>query len=476
MSLKRQFLLVFTLFSLLLTAAGGWIAWREMSRALDRELDQKLLWVAGASAEVGFDGEFLPSLQPGSETSLEWLAQYERLRRLQRYVSEAYLFDRAKSALVTTEGPDAYPVGTPIYFLDLYPQELERAWTWGEASTPLFRGLDGRWYKYGLVRVGSSEVMLAVLMRTDYMAPLELLRQRILVASLLAAIMAAGIAWLLSTNVVRPLERLSRVAMRIQMGRMSDPVGEERGVELGRLSRAMERMRRGVVQRDEQLRLMLAQVAHEIRNPLGGVELFAAAAMESDDPSERARLLGRVRREVEGLNQIIQNFLTFARPLAPNRELHDARDPVREAAELAEAEMAKNGTRLHLELPVLPLMARADPDHVKRVVLNLLRNAGAVAHDVWVDAGSERGEVRIRVRDSGPGIPETLRENLFEPFVTDKEQGAGLGLAIVKRMVLANGGRIELAEAGSVDGGGAEFHVYWNGADDLPPDPRLPEL
>ena len=64
---------------------------------------------------------------------------------------------------------------------------------------------------------------------------------------------------------------------------MDEPVREERGGELGRLSRAMERMREGILHRDEQLRLMLAQVAHEIRNPLGGLELFASAAAETGD-------------------------------------------------------------------------------------------------------------------------------------------------------------------------------------------------
>ena len=468
MSLRRQFVLIFVTFSLVLTALGGLVAWMEASRALEEELDEKLRWVAGAAAEVGFDPDFLRSFQPGSEYTLEWTSQYERLRRLQRWVSAAYLFDRESRALVTTEGPDALPVGTPIFFLDLYPEELERAWEEGDASTPLFPGLDGRYYKYGLVRVAGSDVMLAVLMQTDYLEPLNALRQRILYGSVIAAVLAAALAGLMATTVVQPLERLSRVALRIQRGRLTEPVKVEPGEELGRLSRAMERMRVGVVQRDEQLRLMLAQVAHEIRNPLGGLELFASAAMDSEDPDERNRLLGRVRYEVEALNQIINDFLTFARPMEPHAQLHDVRLPLREAAELAEGEVARRGGTLRLELPREELMAQADPDHLKRIVLNLVKNAAEVANVIEMRARSTRGEVEIVVRDNGPGIATTLRDRVFEPFVTDKEKGAGLGLAIVKRLAEANGGRVMLMPYDASDGVGAEFRLYFRGADDIP--------
>lgn len=466
MSLRRQFILVLVAFSVCLTAVGGWVAWQETSRTLERELDEKLRWVAGAAAEVGFQGNLLLSLLPGSETTQEWTGTYERLRRLLRYASAVYLFDRQNRALVTTEGPEELPVGTPIFFLELYGPELEQAWATGEASTPLFLGLDGRYYKYGLVRLGSDDVMMAILMRADYLEPLEALRQRILLGSALAAVIAAAVAGLLATTIVEPLERLSRVALRIQRGRLAEPVREERGEELGRLSRAMERMRLGIIQRDEQLRLMLAQVAHEIRNPLGGLELFASAAMDSEDPEERTRLLGRVRYEVEALNQIINDFLIFARPMAPNSQLHDLRQPLREAADLVQAELRRNGASLEVELPEGELMARADPDHLKRIALNLLRNAAEVADRVTLRAWMDRGEAVVSVSDDGPGIAPELRDRIFEPFVTDKEKGAGLGLAIVKRLTEANRGRVELASRSA--GGGAEFRLYFTGSEDLP--------
>ncbi len=477
MSLRRKYILVFVGFCLLLTLGGGWLAWRAASGALERELDQKLVWVAGAAAEVGLQANPLLALQPGDENSSLYQPNRERLLRLLTYVDEAHIFRRDNTVIVTTDSPQAYPIGTPLRWLDAYAPELATAWTTGEAVSPLFEGQDGRFYKYGFKRLEQSDAMLTVLMRADYLAPLSQFRRTLLLGSFGTAILAALIAAMLATNIVRPLERLSRGALKIQRGRWNDSVTVERGDELGRLSRAMERMRVGIVQRDEQLRLMLAQVAHEIRNPLGGLELFATAALEAEDPQERLRLLERVRREVEALNDIINDFLTFSRPLHPEIELHDIRQPLREAADLMELQLTENGGGLSVRLPDEPLMARADPDHVKRAVLNLLQNAGQAGRRVWMDAWWRNGEAVVSVRDDGPGVADNLRDRIFDAFVTDKEQGAGLGLAIVKRVLETNGARVVLVnpevereadEPSDPEAQGAEFRVYFQGSEDLP--------
>ena len=248
---------------------------------------------------------------------------------------------------------------------------------------------------------------------------------------------------------------------------MDEEVREERGGELGRLSRAMERMREGILHRDEQLRLMLAQVAHEIRNPLGGLELFASAAAETEEAEERAILLGKVRSEVVALSRIIDDFLTFARPLRAEDRFHDIRIPVQEAVGLVEMQIREGGGELKVELPSEPLMARADPEHVKRVLLNLLRNAAQAGKNVRLRGENQRGEVVVSVQDDGPGVPKEMEDRVFEPFVTDKAQGAGLGLAIVKRVVEGNLGRVELRNGDETSGEGAEFRVYFRGTEDI---------
>ncbi len=466
MSLRRQFIVVFVTFSAVLTAMGGFGTYWIVSRTLEEEMDDKLRQVAGAAVQTGFESSGLELLLAGEERSAMWVSAHTKLGRLTKFVAAAWIFRTDDyTAIVSSFPKDSVQIGTPLPEFASHEDVINRAVEDSSATTSvLFPGEDGQQYKYGFVPIQASPgLMLAVRMRADYLEPLASFRRLIIQGSAAGVVIAALLAWFLAANVTGPLDRLSRVALRIQRGWWAEAVREEPGKELGRLSRAMERMREGILEREEQLRLMLAQVAHEVRNPLGGLELFATAAAEADTADEREHLLGRVRGEINSLNLIIDDFLTFARPLDPVLETHDARGPLREAVDLLDL----NGKEIVVDLPVWPLLVHADPGHLKRVALNLLRNAAqASASKVQLYSETSGDEVLVCVRDDGPGVPEELRERIFEPFVTDKEQGAGLGLAIVQKLVEVNGGRLELAPHG--DGEiqtGAEFRVYWRAAD-----------
>jgi signal transduction histidine kinase len=473
-SLRALFMAAFVALAVAVSVGGGYLAWREASGAVEEELDRRATWIAGAAVETGLQASLLVGLEPGFEDTQAWELTRNRLLRLRRYIREAYVVAEDNTALVSTLPPDSVPIGTPLRFLDPFEADLEAARRLGNGTTPAFQGNDGQLYKWGFAELEQSDLILAVLMPADYLAPLASLRRNLVVGSALSALVAALLGALLAAVVVGPLERLSRVALRIQRGRMSEPVAQEPGQELGRLARAMERMRLGIQERDEQLRLMLAQVAHEIRNPLGGLELFASAAAETDDPTERRRLMDRVRGEVSALNGIIDDFLAFARPMGPAAEVVDLREALRAAAELVAAELEERDGRLELELPDHPLPAKVEAGQAKRVTLNLLRNAAQVSDRVRLEGRLEGGEVIIVVSDDGPGVEEALQERIFDPFVTDKEQGAGLGLAIVRKVAEAHRGRAELARRNGADGaGGAEFRIYFPSLEDPPPsEPR----
>ncbi len=475
-SLRRQFILVLVTFSVVLGPVGGWGIWLVVRRDLEAEMDDKLRQVASTAARVGFSTSGLSALRPGDEQLRTYTSQQSRLRQLQAIVAEAWIIRTEAddyTSVVSTRPASEAPIGSLTRF-EAYGEEIAEAERLNTATTSDLFFVDGEPYKYGFVGLGgqSPGVVLAVRMRADYLAPLVLLRDRIFWASAVATVLAILIALFMSRNVARPLERLSRAALRIQRGRWSEPVGEEKGRELRNLSKAMERMREGIAGRDEHLRLMLAQVAHEIRNPLGGLELLAAAVADSDSEEERSRLVGRIRSEVQALNVIIHDFLAFAKPLEPDVSAHDVCEPLREAVELVSLE-ARDDCTLEVDLPDEPLVAFADPNHVKRVTLNLLRNAAQAGDHVKLSCEVRGGEVSVIVEDDGPGIPEELRDRVFEPFVSDKEQGAGLGLAIVKRLVTANGGRVALvSNQSSADGdsvvSGTEFRVYFKGSDVFP--------
>lgn len=491
MPLRRLYVVVLVVFAVIFTATSSWMALSVTSRALEDELDDKLQVTAGVAAETGLDATNLLLLGRGDEGNLLWREAYDRLRSLvdRGYVDAAWIIRRepptssgegtvpggeaaidrppSYTAIVSTEAADSLPIiGSSVLIFSAY--DLSGLWEDGSATSTAFEGLDGRSYKYGFARLEDSDVALAVLMRADYLAPLDSLRRSVLIAAAIAVVLSVLVAIGLATRIAEPLERLSRVALRIQRGRITRPVEVEAGVEIGRLSRAMERMRLGIIQRDEQLRLMLAQVAHEIRNPLGGLKLFSAIAADSADPKERAQLFRKIQAEVDALNGIITDFLVYARPRAPQPTLHDIRAPLKEAAELVATELQSRGGSLEVDLPDAQLEVVADSGQVKRMVLNLLRNAAEAGDRVWLKGAFSNGEVIVSVRDNGPGVPEPLRGRIFQPFVTSKERGAGLGLAIVAGVARAHDGRVELVAGDGAAVNGAEFRLYLPGSEVFP--------
>ena len=493
MPLRRLYVLVLVAFAVIFTAASSWMAFSVTDRALEDELDDKLQVTAGVAAETGLDATNLLHLGRGDEENFFWREAYGRLRSLvdRGYVDAAWIIrrdspaspgegtvpggggtiDQPYTAIVSTESADSIPIiGTDVFIFSAY--DLSGLWENGSATSTRFEGTDGRFYKYGFARLEESDeesdLALAVLMPADYLDPLARLRRSVLLASAITVMLSVLVAIGLAARIAKPLERLSRVALRIQRGRITRSVEVEAGVEIGRLSRAMERMRLGIIQRDEQLRLMLAQVAHEIRNPLGGLKLFSAIAADSADPQERAQLFRKIQAEVDALNSIITDFLVYARPRAPQPTLHDIRAPLREAAELVATELESRGGSLEIDLPDAQLEVVADSGQVKRMVLNLLRNAAEAGDRVWLKGTFSNGEVIVSVRDNGPGVPEPLRGRIFQPFVTSKERGAGLGLAIVAGVARAHDGRVELVSGDGAAGNGAEFRLYLPGSEVFP--------
>ena len=201
---------------------------------------------------------------------------------------------------------------------------------------------------------------------------------------------------------------------------------------------------------------MAAGLAHEIRNPLGAIK---GAAQMMDRPAEtldHKELLGIIQEEVERLNNVVGSFLDYARPYRGNPVALDVTQAVERTVQLL-----RNGLpdtlELKVELPAMLPQVRIDPEHLRQVLLNLVRNAVEAMRDVGavtisatcrargsgrVVEGDAADVVEIAVRDNGPGIEPSVQRNLFIPFFTTKASGTGLGLAICQRLVESAGGRI----------------------------------
>ncbi len=223
--------------------------------------------------------------------------------------------------------------------------------------------------------------------------------------------------------------------------------------------RAMEaRMRQA--DRLATLGRMAANIAHEIRNPLasltGAIEVLTSSAAASD---AQERLSQIVLRESERLNQIITNFLEYARPAPLALEMVDVADVLEGVLFLLEHRAASGGLKIVRAFSA-PLVWRVDPQRFRQVLWNLCLNA--------VEAMPEGGELRVgatavpghklevSVADSGHGIAPDDLAHIFEPFFSTKPGGTGLGLSLVHRFVQEHGGDVDVR---STPGLGTMFTV-----------------
>jgi len=227
---------------------------------------------------------------------------------------------------------------------------------------------------------------------------------------------------------------------------------------------------------------MAAGLAHEIRNPLGAIK-GSAQLLAEVEPEQRATFLQIIQEEVNRLDSVVSQFLTYARPLKGKRDLVDVNHVLERTMTLIASEVHSSKVEL-IAAPNLPSI-RSDPELIRQVTLNLSRNAIeamspqgggrlTIATSLAWRGATERGGtrasgtaepgsyVRIRFEDEGPGIPPEVMERLFIPFYTTKQTGTGLGLAICQRIVDSLGGTIEIS---SRVGRGATFTVFLPTAD-----------
>ncbi|MEO5494623.1 MAG: ATP-binding protein [Sphingomonas sp.] len=207
-------------------------------------------------------------------------------------------------------------------------------------------------------------------------------------------------------------------------------------------------------------------LTHEILNSLTPVTSLAssAAAVLDDDPPDldlARTATGTLARRAEGLEKFIRSYRTIANVPEVRRQEFPAEPFVRDLHRL----FAADWPDLRLDISTAPdLMIEADPDLLAQAVINLLRNAAQATREagrgqsVSLTVTGDNGVAkRLTVADSGRGIPEAQRRDIFLPFYTTRAQGTGVGLNLVRQIVIAHGWTIDVAEA---PGGGAEFRLY----------------
>lgn len=234
------------------------------------------------------------------------------------------------------------------------------------------------------------------------------------------------------------------------------------------LQREVRRLRNELEQKNRQLerrkRLaalgeMAAGLAHEIRNPLGGIQLYAnLLSRDLTENPELKNVADKIVMGVKTLDGLVTDVLSLTHTIEPKFKSSDLIEILNFAIELIQNDIQEKQVQVSLHTPVThPLVC--DPNMLQRALLNLLRNAieaSGVDGQVFVDVENSKEDVIIRISDTGPGIDESLFDRVFNPFFTTKDNGTGLGLSIVHRIVESHSGSISVTNS---DSGGALFTI-----------------
>ncbi|MGV7223930.1 MAG: ATP-binding protein, partial [Nitrospinales bacterium] len=209
-----------------------------------------------------------------------------------------------------------------------------------------------------------------------------------------------------------------------------------------------------------------AGIAHEIRNPLSGINIYLNTLKKlhnKNGSDEKVKqIFGKIQSASHKIESVIRRVMDFAKPGEPRLALIDLNQPLQEAINLSAVTMRKTGVSLESELSEDLPPCQADSNQIEEMALNILNNAaeamktmGAGKRIVVASALEDQG-ILLTFSDSGPGIAPEVIDQIFDPYFTTKSDGTGIGLCLTHRIVTDHGGTLAVGDS---DLGGAEFRV-----------------
>ncbi len=480
----NAFLIVGVVSMVAVGVVGVRVVTGENERLVERRLRDHLTRVEETLALEGRDGE--PLWQVAERTSVDSLAA--RVGLDLRMYEDGQLVGTSRPRLVRDGLVDERLPGR-IYH-ELYGKDYRFAMA--EAAMGTFRYMVG--YQTLVDEEGEPRLVIGVptLAQQEQVAEEQARTLAYLFGALLVLVVVVMLtAVVLASALTQPIARLREGLEAVGEGRFAESLPVNARDEIGDLVRTFNEMRqqlaesrRKLAQQEREIawREMARQVAHEIKNPLTPMKLsiqhlrraFKRDREDGDESSEFPDLFDRITttliEQIESLVRIANEFSTFARLPTRVLELLDLNEVIQEAVRLMERET--DADTISLELHEKPLPVEADREELRRIYINLIKNAlqaipddreGQVRVVTTPVDGEEGPAVKSRVIDNGTGIHPEVKDKIFEPNFSTKTGGTGLGLAIAQKSIDELGGVIDYE---TEEGEGTTFRVRLPLADD----------
>ena len=449
--IESKVLALFLLSIVLWVVPLGFFFYYAAARSLEAQVENSLKTTATVLA-AQWDGSVLQLLRPGMETAPLYRSFYERLNLLKHrtQVQGIYIASLDRAQIVSTNLNTR--IGQPIPRLDLLQEQMSEAMQGHTSASPLVE-VEGRLYKSAIAPIYSGGKVTAVIMvdmSPWYLVYLRSFRNTLLLFTLLGILFCVLSARWFSRTITRPISRMAESVDEIGKAQFEKKLEVSGNDELAHLAGAIENMRGNILHRDAQMKMMLNGIAHEIRNPLGGIELFAGILEKEPLSREQAEYVNKIKTEVAHLKRLLNEFMDFARPQKLNYEKLDLGQVMSEVQTVLKQEFQEKQPQLTLKVEPDAAPVEADGPRLRQALFNLYRNA--------FQAIPRGGEVVSNVTRNGHGVMIRISNTLvaaidsesvpriFEPFYTTREKGMGLGLPLARRIIEAHGGYLQLLE------------------------------
>lgn len=333
----------------------------------------------------------------------------------------------------------------------------------------------------GFARVETGDLIVGVQIpkATAFLSARELFKN-LIVTSFIILLSATAISLILSYRLTRPLVILTKAAQDVGRGEFGimlkptsrDEIGSltrsinQMAHELGEREKALEESQTALIQSEKMSAFgqLSAGIAHEVKNPLAGILGYTQLSLKKmEDNPAIYKNLKIIEKETRRCNSIIENLMKFARQDKLELKLLVLNDVIEDSLVLVDHQMGISQIQLEKDLADGLPSVRGDANQLIQVLMNIMINAQQAMDGepgtITIESDSPNaGVVKIRITDTGPGMPEETRKKIFEPFFTTKVsgKGTGLGLAVTYGIIKDHGGDIRVE---SEPGEGATFII-----------------
>ena len=285
--------------------------------------------------------------------------------------------------------------------------------------------------------------------------------------------------YVISIKYTKPIETLSEVAIRIAKGDLDCEVNINRKDEIGKIAESFNFMIQKLRENkmfQERLReaehlitfgQLSKTIAHEIRNPLNFINLsidYLLDKLKNENLNkDYLNLLQNMKQEIYRINNLITEYLEYTKPLKLNKKPVNILEIINDVISLIEISAQQKGVSIITNYNIdNNLVLNLDTDLIKSCLLNIITNAlqameNSLVKNLFIETQLENGNLLIKIKDTGEGVPEEIKEKIFEPFFSTKKGGLGIGLPLAKKIIEEHKGKIEFL---SKLGQGSEVKIY----------------